>query len=85
MHSYYEEYEDVSDQQNYSWSMYLEGILSKPVRRHTNETQSDLSLATQDAISKQQTDKLCEWRDKGNWTPIYQAMWNYFYVKYSAE
>ena len=35
----------------------LEGILSKPLRRHIDKTQSDLSLATQDAISKQQTNK----------------------------
>ena len=35
----------------------LKGILSKPLRRHVDETQSDLSSATQDAISKQQTDK----------------------------
>ena len=35
----------------------LEGILSKSLRRHVDETQSDLSSATQDAANKQQTDK----------------------------
>ena len=35
----------------------LEGILSKPLRRHVDETQSDLSSATQDAINRQQADK----------------------------
>ena len=74
MHSYYEEYENVSDQHNYSWIIHFEGILSKPVRRHTNETQSDLSLATQDAISKQQTDKLCERRNTGSWTLVSSNM-----------
>lgn len=43
----------------------LEGILSKSLRRHVDETQSDLSSATQDAIHKQQTDKYVSEKTKG--------------------